>query len=100
MVAARAVAGFALQLSVPEGAIGIGGHGMLRAEDGQRLLIVVARKAGVGALAAIAWLIICRLRGAEAGNRNGHEEGSKCQSSWLVLICHVLKIPADTSAIN
>ena len=68
MVAARTMTRLTLQLTVTERTIGIGGHGMLRAEDGQRLLIIMTGKAGVGALPAITWFILLRrLRSDQAG---------------------------------
>ena len=53
VLAARAVAGLALQLAMAKRSIGIGGYGMGTAEKRESGLLFVARQAGVRALATV-----------------------------------------------
>jgi hypothetical protein len=101
MITAGSVTGFALQLPMPEWTVRIARHSVFRTEYGQRHLVVVTGKTGVGAFSAVTHLcIFFSLRSRETGHQKDHEGCGNRNSPWSYLQKHVHAFVRASSIIN
>ena len=99
VITTRSVAGFALQLTVTERGVRIGGHCVLAAKYGEDRLIVMALKAGVRALLAVVRRFVI-LRRDNSGRRDGHKGHRQQEQAALTATFCQLSASVEPEATN
>ena len=83
MITAGPVTGLALQLAMAKRPVRVAGYRVFRAKDGQRDLVVMTGKAGIGAFTAVTRLCtVLSLGNGDTGRTKDHEKCGNRNSPW------------------